>query len=106
MVRNAKVPHEGVGADAHRSEARPDAGARKAAKKVRDLKAMAKKFPPVELDSGRIATMSTRELIATLEELVRAEAFYLSRSKDPRPVQVDKPIGNGFTLRFRRWRSE
>ena len=92
------------GVDPSRGQAQPDAGARKAAKKVRDLNAMAKKFPPLELDSGRIATMSTRELIATLEELVRAEAFYLSRSKDPRPVQVDKPIGNGFTLRFRRWR--
>src|SRR5207244_10663998 len=86
------------------AQGQPDAGARKGSRKVRDLNAMAKKFPPLELDSGRIATMSTRELIATLEELVRAEAFYLSRSKDPRPVQVDKPIGNGFTLRFRRWR--
>src|SRR5437899_4397708 len=63
---------------------------------------MAKNFP-LELDSGRIATMSTRELLATLEELVRAEAFYLSRSKDPRPIQVDKPIGNGFTMVYRRW---
>ena len=107
MRRKATIGHkgyQGVGGDPDRRNVRPDTGARKSAKKVRDLEAMAKRFPPVVLDSGRIAAMSTGELLTTLEELVRAEAFYLSRSKDPRPVQVDKPIGNGFTLRLRRWR--
>src|SRR5439155_7345951 len=67
------------GGDPSRRQARPDAGARKAAKKVRDLEAMAKQFVPSVLDPSRITAMSTGELLAALEELVRAEAFYLSR---------------------------
>ena len=78
------------GGDPSRRQARPDAGARKAAKKVRDLEAMAKQFVPSVLDPSRITAMSTGELLAALEELVRAEAFYLSRSKDPRPIRKGK----------------
>src|SRR5947199_10467989 len=88
------------GSNPSRGQAQPDAGARKAAKKVRDLEAMAKQFVPVVLGSSRITAMSIGELLAALQELARAEAFYLSRSKDPRPIRK----GKGFTLVFRKWR--
>ena len=108
MPRKATIGHtgyQGVGGDPDRRNVRPDTGARKSAKKVRDLEAMAKRFPPVVLDSGRIAAMSTGELLTTLEELVRAETSYLSRSKDPRPIRKDQPPREGgFTLVLRRWR--
>lgn len=104
MASKPMIPRQGTRGDA--SHRRPDAGARKAAKKVRDLKAMAKRFAPVVPDSRRIAAMSTRELIAALEELIRAETLYLSRSKDPRPIREDKPIQGGFRLVFKRWRPD
>ena len=91
--------HQAVGGDPQRSQARPDAAVRKAAKKVRDLQAAARQFTPVLPQPRQLAAMSTTKLLAGLAELVRVETFYLSLSMDPRPIEV----GKSFTYVHRRW---
>ena len=108
MPRKATIGHKGyrgIGGDPDRRNVRPDTGARKSAKKVRDLEAVAKQFAPLVLNPRRLAAMTTGDLIAALEALVQVETFYLSRSKDPRPIRKDQPPREGgFTLVLRRWR--
>ena len=107
MPRKATIGHtgyQGVGGDPDRRNVRPDTGARKSAKKVRDLEAVAKQFAPLVLNPRRLAAMTTGDLIAALEALVQVETFYLSRSKDPRPIRKDQPPREGgFKLVLRRW---
>src|SRR5436309_3515474 len=61
MPRKATIGHkgyQGVGGDPDRRNVRPDTGARKSAKKVRDLEAMAKRSAPVRSGSGAMAVVA------------------------------------------------
>ena len=91
--------HEGRGGRPKVIGARPDGGARKAAKNVAGLEAAAKQFEAELSSLGRIAAMSNREAIAALAMLVRVEKFYLEHSRDPRPIIVRKPYQVIFSRR-------
>jgi len=72
MPRKATIGHKGyrgVGGDPDRRNVRPDTGARKSAKKVRDLEAVAKQFAPLVLRRWRPGTDPFRILQGWAERL-------------------------------------
>src|SRR6266478_5331083 len=70
---------------------RPDIAARRAKKKANDLEALAARLRSVVLKDGGIATLSSRELLGFLEELIYVEQSYLEASEDPRAITIRKP---------------